>query len=814
MNHRQPPAASPGPPPARSASAPTGVGRLAATVDRLREALAAAGGSADVRAVVECATGILMERMHCDSLQARRQLDHMAAASGQDLLEIAADVVTQVADDPIAQMTRARAQPSAGTASQTGTLSQSGAVSQPSAAALRTTEAGVRDSSDPQRAAEALLEHALTPLGAHAVALWTLVGDGSLVLSGHAGFHPADTHGWHHVPPGVPTLARRSIRTRTPVWHESGVTATPFPGGPHAGHVRAAVAAVKAGQVLGTLEVCWPGQGPARTARTEQQLSALADLSAYTLSEPGEPAPGARATNGSAPELALAYLADSLHDPAIILSPMVDQRGGLLDFRIAHTNDHFVDPAGRPTTVVAGLPLLQAYPLAAQPGGLFDKVEHTYATGEPFRAEHMALTTLVDQVPVTAMAAVGMSRVHDAVLLTWRLQDRDSRLATLLQHAQRLGRIGGFEDDLITLQSTWNPQLFHLYGLPPTTAPRPLSELRHTVHPDDQDSFDSFLATLVRYQRPASVAVRLQHSDHVIRHLRIVAEPVTDHIGTLIAIRGACQDVSAHHWTEIALTATRDQLAHTEAQAAENAQLTRRLQHAIMPPTPQAIEAGGLRIAVRYRPAHQDHAVGGDWYDAVPLPGGTVLLAVGDVAGHGINAATGMVVLRNALRGLATTGAGPAQLLVWLNAVAFHLTDHVTATAVCGIYDPRERVLRWARAGHLPPILVSGGGTRSLDGAHGILLGAIPDAGYQEEELRLQDGDTLLLFTDGLIERKDHDGEDDLHATLRTRAFREQTALTHQLDHILTHSTSDTDDDTCLIGIHLPLTPAVRPDPA
>ena len=65
-----------------------------------------------------------------------------------------------------------------------------------------------------------------------------------------------------------------------------------------------------------------------------------------------------------------------------------------------------------------------------------------------------------------------------------------------------------------------------------------------------------------------------------------------------------------------------------------------------------------------------------------------------------------MVVLRNALRGLAATGAGPGQLLAWLNLVAHHLTESVTATAVCGLYDPRTRILRWARAGHLPPVLI------------------------------------------------------------------------------------------------------------
>lgn len=164
--------------------------------------------------------------------------------------------------------------------------------------------------------------------------------------------------------------------------------------------------------------------------------------------------------------------------------------------------------------------------------------------------------------------------------------------------------------------------------------------------------------------------------------------------------------------------------------------------------------------------------VGGDWYDSVVLPNDKVLLCVGDVAGHGIEAATGMVILRNALRGLAVTGAGPAQLLSWLNTVAHHLTTNVTATAVCGIYDPRTRALRWARAGHLPPVLVRGTEAQAFPMAHGLLLGALPDADFEEEEVRLEPEDTLLMYTDGLVERRDVSVTDSLSQLLSSRRGR------------------------------------------
>jgi hypothetical protein len=216
--------------------------------------------------------------------------------------------------------------------------------------------------------------------------------------------------------------------------------------------------------------------------------------------------------------------------------------------------------------------------------------------------------------------------------------------------------------------------------------------------------------------------------------------------------------------------AAREQLADSEQRAEEEHLLATRLQHAITPRTAAPLEAGGLNVAARYLPAGPPSLVCGDWYDAVMLPSKEVLLAVGDVAGHGIDAVTGMVALRNALRGLAMTGATPATLVGWLNAAACHLTDGIVGTALCGIDDPGSRTLHWARAGHLPPIVVRAGDAQPLELPHGVLLGADPAASYDEATTSLQPGDILLLYTDGLIERRD----ESLDAALRARLMRGQ----------------------------------------
>jgi serine phosphatase RsbU (regulator of sigma subunit) len=162
-----------------------------------------------------------------------------------------------------------------------------------------------------------------------------------------------------------------------------------------------------------------------------------------------------------------------------------------------------------------------------------------------------------------------------------------------------------------------------------------------------------------------------------------------------------------------------------------------------------------------------------------------------------------MVVLRNALRGLAVTGAGPGQLLSWLNLVAHHLTGAVTATAVCALYDPERRTLRWARAGHLPPVLVRGTEAAPLPLVKGLLLGAVPETPYDEEEIQLAVDDTLLMYTDGLIERRDLSVEESLTQLLTTARTAAPTALDQQLDRLLTYSRSDTDDDTCVVGLRV-----------
>ena len=265
---------------------------------------------------------------------------------------------------------------------------------------------------------------------------------------------------------------------------------------------------------------------------------------------------------------------------------------------------------------------------------------------------------------------------------------------------------------------------------------------------------------------------------------------------------GRLGEAFEHGRTRVALADARDLLADSEQRAAEQEELALRLQRAMMPADVRLMETCGVDIAVRCRPAKAGYLVAGDWYDALQLPDGELLFVVGDIAGHGIDAVTGMVAARNTLRGLAATGADPHELLSRLNYAACAFTEGVTGTVICGRYDPKTQLLRWARAGHLPPVLVRDGSAVTLPLPDGVLLGADPNATFGEATLPLAPGDALVLFTDGLIERHDEPIDDSL-AALLVLAATAAADIHGFADHLLSEARSDTSDDACLVAVRV-----------
>ncbi|SDO13157.1 SpoIIE family protein phosphatase [Geodermatophilus sp. DSM 45219] len=168
----------------------------------------------------------------------------------------------------------------------------------------------------------------------------------------------------------------------------------------------------------------------------------------------------------------------------------------------------------------------------------------------------------------------------------------------------------------------------------------------------------------------------------------------------------------------------------------------------------------GLAVCVRYVPAAREAQVGGDWYDVFEQPDGSTVVVIGDVVGHDTEAAAEMAQLRGLLRGIAYDSAdGPATVLRRLDSAVAGLGLQTLATVLVGRLTPEAGGTRltWSSAGHLPPLVaVPGDGVQTLTTPRAeLLLGVDPGARRTESEARLEPGATLLLYTDGLVERRD-----------------------------------------------------------
>ena len=190
----------------------------------------------------------------------------------------------------------------------------------------------------------------------------------------------------------------------------------------------------------------------------------------------------------------------------------------------------------------------------------------------------------------------------------------------------------------------------------------------------------------------------------------------------------------------------------------QQAQLAEALQRSLLTDPPAL---GETAVVVRYVPAAEAARVGGDWYDAFLQRDGSLVVVIGDVVGHDTEAAAAMGQLRGLLRGIAHySGAGPAEVLRGLDEAIVRMHDETLATAAIARFEcdgAGGRVLRWANAGHPPPIVLSTDGTVTVLGGElgDLMLGVDPAASRTESTVSLPAGATVLLHTDGLVERRD-----------------------------------------------------------
>ena len=221
------------------------------------------------------------------------------------------------------------------------------------------------------------------------------------------------------------------------------------------------------------------------------------------------------------------------------------------------------------------------------------------------------------------------------------------------------------------------------------------------------------------------------------------------------------------------------------------------------PPTP------GLQIAVGYHPAADEAQVGGDWYDAFPVSDGTTALVIGDVAGHDRDAAAAMSQVRNLLRGIAYELSGsPARVLSRLDNALFDMSLATLATAVVATLETTEpagqHVLHWSSAGHLPPLVISPDGPVLLARAADLLLGMDVTTTRHDHRHPLAPGSTVVLYTDGLIERRNSSIDDGMAWLLELARGVGDLDPEQLCEFLLNAVPRPVEDDVAVLAVRIP----------
>jgi PAS domain S-box-containing protein len=325
--------------------------------------------------------------------------------------------------------------------------------------------------------------------------------------------------------------------------------------------------------------------------------------------------------------------------------------------------------------------------------------------------------------------------------------------ADLLEAAQRMGRLGSWAFDLVEERLDVSSEFARIVGRDAATLTKAgyPGFLTAITEPDDEELVRSVLHEATVGDQ-IGLEVRLRRPDGSTFHASVRAELAPRPDGGVV-VRGWIQDITERRLADE--TIARAQAA-AEVAAREH-EIAAELQRSLLPRAGFAVDH--LRIATFYRPGQEGTEVGGDWYDVIDLAGGRTALVMGDVMGHGIHAAVVMGQLRTAVRAYARIGMPAKVVMESVDKLMLELFPDQIATCLYAEFDPRSLTAQLLAAGHVPP-LVRGrdGRTRRLEVPSHPPFGLgrkFPEPAMVE----LQPGEVLVLYTDGLVERRDRDVE-------------------------------------------------------
>jgi serine phosphatase RsbU (regulator of sigma subunit) len=481
-----------------------------------------------------------------------------------------------------------------------------------------------------------------------------------------------------------------------------------------------------------------------------------------------------------------------------VVAPVRDAGGQPVDFVFVAVTPTVLDMSGRREDQVVGGRVSELYPSIVD-GPVWQAWKDVLADGLPREVGPIPYERAAGGPPTAPITIV--VRTHPAgpgLFNSWVQPDEEARLSERLARTERLGNLGWGEWDMLSGNVMWSEGMFRIYERDPADGPLSEEESRATQLPEDEPIRQQAVVSFGRGE-PVDITYRARINGR-IKYLRSVIDSDRDTGGRPIKVYGIVQDITVPEMNRARLAEIERQLRDQQKTLAAEHRLAARLQEIILPVPHTAIELPGLQAAVRYLPAEEASRVGGDWYHTSVTRDGDILVAIGDVAGHGIQAATTMARLRHALAALIITSTTePAELLYHLNELLrADVATADTGSAVIARYRPGTQQLVWAQAGHPPPLRTRDRRTVALDRPPGPLLGAVRAPTYGTATIDVRSTDLLLLYTDGLIEERHKTTAEGLIPVIHTLNNHGAGPI---VDLVRRFRRANPDDDTCILAL-------------
>lgn len=580
-------------------------------------------------------------------------------------------------------------------------------------------------------------------------------------------------------------LASAAARARTALWRDG---TRPSPTADRDGTAEARAAAYPwrdSEHVDRVVTFCWMSPAPF-TDDERAYLGALAQLAHRTA--------GPLWADQAHP---IAPLLDAVFAPGLLLMPVRDTDGEVVDFLIEYASLDVPAMGDLSRAEQIGRRLLDTYPHLAT-SGVFDAYRQVLATGEPYERATIAETVVVDGSPTVVEVSRRAIRYAGGVLASWQREDGQVRRKRQMRRMEALGGFGWADWDLVGRQTYWSPGLYRIFNRDALRGPVALASLPESVRSADRAAVAAMVDT-VAGGRAAAAEFRLVR-DNGERHIRVIAEPLAAADGRVVGAVAVAQDLTESRLADERMLRVQAQLAEQRLNLAAQRELTRELRRVLYPGFACEAQTPVVRVVGRHVAPDEDQHLRGDFCDTTLLEDGHILFAIGDSFGSGVRAGEVLARLLYPARALGNAGVPPGAILRILNGDLHRDVSPPLASIVVGRFCPVESAVTWAQGGHLPPVRVRARGADMIDRPAGASLGLLPGVDYAQSRVPVSADDTLVWMTDGMVYERSRPDVDPWPG-LRRRLVAARRA--GGMEEMFTLCTAADGDEACMLVLHV-----------